>query len=55
MVTVEDLLKLYQFEELPVEGGIFKQSYLAAERIPQAALPARYPSDKPLARQFSIY
>ncbi|MCX6046357.1 MAG: cupin domain-containing protein [Chloroflexi bacterium] len=47
MLTVEDLLQLYQFEALPVEGGIFKQIYLPAERIPQAALPARYTSDKP--------
>ncbi|CAN5715855.1 cupin domain-containing protein [soil metagenome] len=47
MITVEDLLQLYQFETLPVEGGIFKQIYLPAERIPRAALPARYTSDKP--------
>lgn len=48
MLTVEDLRKLYQFEPLPVEGGFFKQTYLAREVIPHAALPARYVHDKPL-------
>ena len=47
MITAEDLLKYYQFEPLPVEGGLFKQTYLAREMIPHAALPARYTHDKP--------
>ncbi|MFN8490921.1 MAG: cupin domain-containing protein [Caldilineaceae bacterium] len=47
MVTVEALLKLYSFEPLPVEGGFFRQTYLARETIPHAALPKRYPHDKP--------
>ena len=48
MLTVEDLLKLYQFEPLPVEGGFFQQTYRARETIPHAALPDRYAHDKPL-------
>ena len=47
MLTVEDLLKHYQFEPLPVEGGLFKQTYVAREQIPQSALPARYTHAKP--------
>lgn len=48
MLTVEDLIKLYGFEPLPVEGGLFKQTYRAPETISAAALPERYSRDKPL-------
>lgn len=47
MVTVADLIKLYDFEPLPVEGGLYKQSYRASERIAPAALPERYTREKP--------
>ena len=47
MPTVDDLIQLYGFEPLPVEGGIFKQTYLATETILQAALPTRYTQAKP--------
>jgi uncharacterized protein len=47
MPTVEELIKLYDFEPLPVEGGIFKQTYLTQEQIPVEALPERYTHAKP--------
>ncbi len=47
MVTAEDLIQLYGFEPLPVEGGIYRQMYRAPELIPHSALPERYAGDKP--------
>src|SRR4051794_2502091 len=47
MVTLEDIMKLFQFEPLPIEGGLFKRTYLSIETIAQSALPARYTHDKP--------
>jgi uncharacterized protein len=46
MPTIDDLIHHFGFDPLPVEGGLFKQSYRSAETIPQAALPARYPHAK---------
>ncbi len=34
-------------KRLPVEGGLYIESYRASDMIPQAALPARYKADKP--------
>lgn len=48
MLTVDDLIELYHLEPLPVEGGLFRQIYLAPETVPHTALPARYARDKPL-------
>ena len=48
MLTVDDLIHHFNLEALPVEGGIFTQTYKSAEVIPHAALPARYKGDKPL-------
>jgi predicted cupin superfamily sugar epimerase len=42
------LIENFDLKELPVEGGIFKQTYLSEEIIPAAALPDRYKGDKPL-------
>lgn len=41
------LIKHFGLEELPVEGGVFYQTYLSEESIPAAALPERYSEDKP--------
>jgi uncharacterized protein len=46
MLTVDDLIRHFGFDSLPVEGGLFKQSYRASEQIPHSALPARYPQAK---------
>jgi hypothetical protein len=47
-MEVEDLIRLYGFEPLPVEGGVFKQMYVSNERIAHEGLPDRYTHDKPL-------
>jgi len=46
--TIDDLIRHFNLEVLPVEGGIFAQTYKSTEVIPHTALPARYRSDKPL-------
>ena len=48
MLTPNQLIKIFNLEPLPVEGGLFFQTYLSAETISRQALPARYPVDKPL-------
>jgi len=40
------LIKHLGLEPLPVEGGLFRQTYCAAEKIPRSALPDRYRGDK---------
>lgn len=41
-MEVKDLIRLFGFEALPVEGGVFKQTYVSSERIAREALPERY-------------
>lgn len=48
-MTAEDLISYLKLEPLPVEGGYFKQTFCAEEKIPLSALPARYRSDKPFS------
>lgn len=45
--SIDDLIRHFNLEVLPVEGGIFAQTYKSAEVIPHAALPSRYRGDKP--------
>lgn len=45
--TVEDLMRLYGFEPLPVEGGVFMQTYRSDDLLPVAGLPPRYGREKP--------
>jgi predicted cupin superfamily sugar epimerase len=47
-VTAEQIIRHFDLRPLAGEGGMFRQSYLAAEHIPRHALPPRYPHDKPL-------
>src|SRR5512136_532204 len=47
-VTAEEIIRHFDLRPLAGEGGMFRQSYLAAERIPHNALPPRYTHDKPL-------
>ncbi len=49
MLTAPELIKHLKLEPLPVEGGLFQQTYISAEKIPHSALPARYRGDKPFA------
>ena len=46
MLTVEQIIKHFGFKPLPVEGGLYVQTYRSPETIPQAHLPARYHSDR---------
>ena len=46
MITVEWLIEHFGLEPLPEEGGLFRQTYKAAETIPPGALPARYQAGK---------
>jgi len=47
MPTAKELIEHLGLEPLPVEGGLFHQTYCAEEKIPRSALPARYRGDKP--------
>jgi predicted cupin superfamily sugar epimerase len=47
-VTAEQIIRHFDLKPLVGEGGMFRQTYLAAERIPRHALPPRYSGDKPL-------
>ena len=46
-MNINWLINHFNLQELPVEGGIFVQTYLSDESIPAAALPPRYNVDKP--------
>jgi predicted cupin superfamily sugar epimerase len=45
-MTADELIRLFQLEPLPVEGGLYQRHYEAAESIPQHALPPRYTREK---------
>ncbi len=47
MPTAKELIEHLGLEPLPVEGGLFRQTYCAEEKIPHSALPGRYRGDKP--------
>jgi len=44
----ERLRQFYNLEPLPVEGGLFKQTYRSAERIERECLPERYSDGRPV-------
>lgn len=46
MLTAKKLIEQLGLEPLPVEGGLFRQTYCAQEKIPRSALPDRYRGDK---------
>jgi len=45
-MTVERLKKLLNLVPLPVEGGLFSETYRSSEKVPQASLPSRYSGDR---------
>ena len=47
MLTPEQLIEIFDLDPLPVEGGLFFQTYCSPESISREELPARYPGDKP--------
>ncbi|MFH1177657.1 MAG: cupin domain-containing protein [Acidobacteriota bacterium] len=48
-ITAEQVIRHFGLTPLPGEGGTFRQSYVAGERIPHHALPTRYLHDKPFS------
>jgi hypothetical protein len=49
MLSAERVIELLGLEPLPVEGGFFRQTYLAPEQIALGALPERYGGARPFA------
>ena len=49
MLTADDIIRLLDLRLLDGEGGMFAETYRAAESIPRAALPGRYTSDRAFA------
>ena len=47
MLTAEQIIRHLRLEPLPVEGGYFRQTHCADEKIPADALPVRYTAEKP--------
>ncbi len=41
-LDVEKLIDFYGLQQLPEEGGLYRQTYRSPEEIPSAALPGRY-------------
>lgn len=48
-MTAEELIELFNLEPLPVEGGLFFQTYLSTETINRKGLPGRYAVEKPFS------
>jgi predicted cupin superfamily sugar epimerase len=47
MLTPQQIIAQLGLEPLPVEGGLFKQTYCSPETISREHLPERYQVDKP--------
>ena len=48
MPTIEELIEHLELEPLPVEGGMYRQTYVASDKISAEALPSRYGRPKAL-------
>ncbi len=48
-MKVEEIIAALKLAPLPVEGGLFRQTWVADESLPAAALPERYREEKPLS------
>jgi hypothetical protein len=46
MLTAREIIELLRLEPLAVEGGRFRQTWIADEAVPAEALPARYGRSK---------
>ena len=42
MLSAEEIIEILALEPLPIEGGLYRQSYVASEEIAAEALPTRY-------------
>ena len=48
MITAEEIIGVLKLRPLPVEGGLYRQTYVASEEIGAEALPTRYGRTKSL-------
>ena len=48
MLTAEQIIEHLELEPLPVEGGHYRQTYVASDDVTAEALPKRYGRAKPL-------
>jgi predicted cupin superfamily sugar epimerase len=48
-LTATEILRLLQLEELPFEGGHFRQTYVSRDQVPKQHLPERYSENKPFS------
>lgn len=46
-LTPEKIIEILELEPLPIEGGLYLQTYVSSEMIPKKHLPDRYATDKP--------
>jgi predicted cupin superfamily sugar epimerase len=46
MLTAEELIDLLDIKPLPLEGGLFRETYRSADLLPSSALPQRYTKEK---------
>jgi predicted cupin superfamily sugar epimerase len=46
-LTPEQIIETLVLEPLPIEGGLFRQTYNSSENIKKEHLPGRYNADKP--------
>jgi len=46
-MNLQEIIERLDLVPLPEEGGLFRQTYVASERLSQKSLPSRYVSDKP--------
>lgn len=46
-LTPEKIIETLGLEPLPIEGGLFRQTYVSSESIKRDYLPDRYVTDKP--------
>ncbi len=48
MLTAEEIIQHLKLQPLPIEGGLYRQTYVASEEIAAGALPSRYGRAKSL-------
>ncbi len=48
-MTAEELIEIFNLKPLPIEGGLFFQTYLSTETINHEGLPGRYAVEKPFS------
>ena len=46
-LTPEKIIEVLELEPLPIEGGLFRQTYVSSESIQKEHLPDRYSTHKP--------